>query len=145
MAQKPAKPTGKTATAKPRAAAPKAPKRSTTKAAIKKPVAAAKAKALKPAQPPAPPAPRAPNAKVKAKPLAKNVELTKRQLLDRIVTESGMKKGDARTVLDAVLSGLRDAIADGHDIAASPLGNSFTSKMSGVQISYHPPFPSCLA
>ncbi len=104
--------TGKTASAKPRAAAAKPPKRSTTKAAIKKPVAAAKPKALKPAKPPAP----------KPKPLTKNAELSKRQLLDRIVTESGMKKGDARTVLDAVLSGLRDAIADGHDIAASPLG-----------------------
>jgi DNA-binding protein HU-alpha len=109
MAQKPATPTARTAKAK-------APKRSTTKAAIKKPVAAAKPKALKPAQPPVP------KAKIKPKPLTKNAELSKRQLLDRIVTESGMKKGDARTVLDAVLSGLRDAIADGHDIAASPLG-----------------------
>ncbi len=117
MAQKRATATRKTVTAKaPSSRAAATPKRSTTKAAIRKPVAAAKPKALRPAKPP--------KATKATKPAAKseNIELSKRQLLDRIVTESGMKKGDARTALDAVLAGLRNALADGHDISAAPLG-----------------------
>lgn len=99
------KPTAKTA--KPAKGA--APKRSTTKAAIKKPVAAAKAvtpiKVVAPAKKP-----------------VNNDEINKRELVERIVLESGMKKGDARRAVDAVLGAVAKAISEGKDIAAAPLG-----------------------
>jgi len=75
---------------------PQTSKRSTTKAASAKPVAAIKSRTFKPAQPPKP------NAKAKN---SKNVELSKQELLERIITESGMKKGEARAALDAAKSG----------------------------------------
>lgn len=49
-------------------------------------------------------------------------ELTKKDLIERIVTESGMKKGEVRTALDATLTVLRQALREGSDIAAAPLG-----------------------
>lgn len=90
-------------------------KRSTTKAASTMPVAATKARTLKAAQPPKP-VPRATPKK------QQNVELSKQELLERITTESGMKKGEARAALDAVLTALRGALAEGLDISAAPLG-----------------------
>ena len=94
-------------------------KRSTTKAASTKPVAATKARTLKAAQPPKPVPRPVPKAAPKKQ---QNVELSKQELLERITTESGMKKGEARAALDAVLTALRGALAEGLDISAAPLG-----------------------
>lgn len=80
-----------------------APKRSTTKAAIKKPVAAM-AKAAAP------------------KTLAATGEVTKKELLEQIVAETGMKKSEARVALNATLSALHGAITQGKNVSAAPLG-----------------------
>ncbi|WP_298290768.1 HU family DNA-binding protein [uncultured Litoreibacter sp.] len=90
---------------KPSSGAKTAPKRSTTKAAIKKPTAAAKAT----------------KAAVEEKAVSTG-ELSKKELVERMVLESGMKKGDARRALEAVLGVVRSAIIEGKDISAAPLG-----------------------
>lgn len=97
-----------------------APLRSTTKAAVRKPVAAkASASSLTPAAPKA------------IKPAAKKEkqaqftavgELGKKELLEKIVAESGLKKGDARIALNAMLKVLHGALSEGKDISAAPLG-----------------------
>jgi DNA-binding protein HU-alpha len=85
-----------------------APKRSTTKAAVKKPVAAAKhGSAAKPGA---------------AAELPPTGELSKKELLDRLVAESGMKKSEARTALNALLSVMHGAFSEGKSISAAPLG-----------------------
>lgn len=81
-----------------------APKRSSTKAAVTKPVAAAKAVVSAPATQGA------------------TDEMSKKELLERLVTESGMKKGDARRALEATLSVLASAIGTHDSISAAPLG-----------------------
>lgn len=87
----------------------RAPKRSTTKAAITKPVAAAKAA---PAMKLVTPVDSAPD----------NDEINKRELVERVSLQSGMKKGDARRAVDAVLGALNGVISEGKDLAAAPLG-----------------------
>ncbi len=81
-----------------------APKRSTTKAVVTKPTAGTKA--VKPAV-------------VK---VAEPGEVTKKDLIERLATESGMKEGEARRALDATLSVLAGAISEGDKISAAPLG-----------------------
>ncbi|MEM9584051.1 MAG: HU family DNA-binding protein [Pseudomonadota bacterium] len=85
-----------------------APKRSTTKAAIKKPVAAKAAPPIK-VVPPAPAA-------------QESAEINKREFVERVVAHSGMKKGEARRAVDAVLGALNKAISEGKGVAAAPLG-----------------------
>ncbi len=86
-----------------------APKRSKTKAAIKKPVAAAKS--VTPI-------------KVLAPEADKNdaTEINKRELVERVAVQSGMKKGEARKAVDAVLGAIGKTISEGKGIAAAPLG-----------------------
>ena len=91
------------------------PRRSSTKAAVKKPVAA-KTKTA---------APKAVNSAAKntAEPkFASAGELGKKELLERLVAESGLKKGDARTAMNALLKVLHGALSEGKDISAAPLG-----------------------
>jgi len=91
-----------------------APRRSTTKAAVRKPVAAkasAASEAIKPAA-----------KKEKQGPFTATGELGKKELLEKVVAESGLKKGDARTALNAMLKVLHGALAEGKDISAAPLG-----------------------
>ncbi|MDA8747344.1 HU family DNA-binding protein [Litoreibacter sp.] len=93
------------------------PKRSTTKAAITKPMAAAKSVPLT-----------RPDGKPDIKVVTSEKfsdaasEINKRELVERVTAQSGMKKGDARRAVDAVLTALGSAIAEGKDIAAAPLG-----------------------
>ena len=49
-------------------------------------------------------------------------ELSKKDLIERLVRDTGMKKGDARRSLDAVLSVLNGAISEGYNLSAAPLG-----------------------
>lgn len=86
-----------------------APKRSRTKAAITKPVAAAKAVRTVPV------------AAIKSE-AGSGDEVNKKALVERFMAESGMKKGDARRAVDAMLNVLSAAIHEGKDIAAAPLG-----------------------
>lgn len=50
------------------------------------------------------------------------VELTKKELIERMVEQTEMKKGDARRALDAVLTVLGGALAEGANMSAAPLG-----------------------
>jgi hypothetical protein len=50
------------------------------------------------------------------------VELTKKELVERLVRDTDMKKGDARRALEAVLGVFREALAEGANISAAPLG-----------------------
>lgn len=89
-----------------------APKRSSTKAAVKKPIAASKHLAT------------STSAKTSDAALTSGQagELSKKELLEAVVAESGMKKGEARRALDAVLSVMHGALSEGKDISAAPLG-----------------------
>ena len=49
-------------------------------------------------------------------------EVSKKELIERVAERMGTKKSDARLSLDTVLSVLGDALANGADISAAPLG-----------------------
>ena len=55
-------------------------------------------------------------------PEIERVELSKKDLIERMVATTEMKKGEARRALDAVLDVLGETLADGKNIAAAPLG-----------------------
>jgi DNA-binding protein HU-alpha len=99
-----------------------APKRSSTKAAARKPVAAkappakdkpAATKTIKPAPRKAPPTP-----------FTSPGEMGKKELLERVVAESGLKKGDARAAMNAMLKVLHGALSEGKDVSAARGGYS---------------------
>lgn len=64
----------------------------------------------------------APAVKVSPKEAGSQIELSKSDLVDRLMRQSDMKKGDARRALDATLLVLHEAISEGADISAAPLG-----------------------
>lgn len=57
-----------------------------------------------------------------AKPDVDALEISKKELIERLVENADMKKGEARRALDAVLSVLNGALAEGANISAAPLG-----------------------
>lgn len=94
------------------------PKRSSTKTVSKRPVAA-KAPATKSA------VAKSPNLKIDTTATGGEVErpdIPKKELVQRMVDETGMKAGEARRALDAVLSVLASGLREGADISAAPLG-----------------------
>lgn len=90
------------------------PARSKTRAATTKPRAAVR-KTVKPAT-------EAPKVEVVAADAPEPLELSKKDLIERLVRDAEMKKGEARRALDAVLSVLNGAISEGANISAAPLG-----------------------
>ncbi|MGJ5618928.1 HU family DNA-binding protein [Sulfitobacter sp. MF3-043] len=48
--------------------------------------------------------------------------LRKKELIETVVTRSGVKKKDAKPVVDAMLAVLGDALADNRDLILPPLG-----------------------
>ncbi|MDF1727640.1 MAG: HU family DNA-binding protein [Sulfitobacter sp.] len=48
--------------------------------------------------------------------------MRKKELIDKVVTRSGMKKKDVKPVVDAVLAELGDALADNRELNLHPLG-----------------------
>lgn len=145
-AEKAAKP-AKTAAAKPakavaakpvRAVAAK-PEKATAKAPAKTAAKPAKpaGKAAKPAKPapvetpvttaiPSAPAAeaQAPVAKLvtSAAPVVTGPEMKKRDLIDRVVKRAGVKKKEAKPVVEAMLAILGEALTDGRDLNLKPLG-----------------------
>jgi len=49
-------------------------------------------------------------------------ELTKKEMVTRMVAQSGMKKGDARRALEATMAALSDALREGNNLSLAPLG-----------------------
>lgn len=86
----------------------KKPLRSSTRAVAKTPTTAAKATS-------------APAKSLAPGPVA-GAAISKSDLVDRLMAQTAMKKGDARRALEATLSVLRDAISEGGEITAAPLG-----------------------
>lgn len=56
-------------------------------------------------------------------------ELKKRELLDAIVTRTGVKKRDAKPVLEAMLILLGEAIAAGRELNLEPMGKLKTTRV----------------
>lgn len=83
--------------------------------------AARKAKATStPPSRKAPPEPGASDAPVKSPDLQN--ALRKRELVERVVARTGTKKRDVKPVIEALLSELGEALADGRSLVLPPLG-----------------------
>lgn len=50
------------------------------------------------------------------------LELSKKELVERMVEQTGMKTGEARRALDATLTVLASGLREGANLAAAPLG-----------------------
>lgn len=61
-------------------------------------------------------------AKVSATARAPAQLLKKRELVERVVERTGVKKSDARQVVDAVLAEFGEALAGGRELSVPPLG-----------------------
>ncbi len=55
-------------------------------------------------------------------PSLNNLTLRKRELIDKVVKRSGIKKKDAKPVVEAMLAELGETLAAGRDLALPPLG-----------------------
>jgi DNA-binding protein HU-alpha len=55
-------------------------------------------------------------------PAVQGPEMKKRELVDLVVKRSGVKKKDARQVVDAMLAVLGEALADSRELNLQPLG-----------------------
>lgn len=104
-------------------------KKTTRAAPKKKPAAPAKAKAAKPVSPlddstPVPEA--APAAKPTVVDAPQSVILgpvmRKKELLEQVVTRSGIKKKDAKPVVETMLAVLGEALADNRELVLPPFG-----------------------
>ncbi len=94
-----------------------------TKTAAKTPKAAtkpAKAKTTAPVKS----APVAPTATVveAMKPVVAGAPVKKPELIERVMTETGMKKKDVKPVVEAMLTVLGRALSDGEELVVPPLG-----------------------
>jgi len=54
--------------------------------------------------------------------------LRKKELIERVVARSGIKKKDAKPVIEAMLSVLGEALANGEDLNLQPLGKVMVKK-----------------
>lgn len=54
--------------------------------------------------------------------------MRKKELIELVVTRSGMKKKDAKPVIEAMLSTLGEALADGRELILPPMGRLMVRK-----------------
>lgn len=115
-------PTKKTTTTK-RKTSTRAPRATTAKTAPKTAAKAAAKPAAKPAATPSV-AEAAPIPKVVkvSEPAAVKADLKKKELLDEVVLRSGVKKKDAKPVVEAMLALLGESLADGRELNLQPFG-----------------------
>ncbi len=69
---------------------------------------------------------------VKADAVAKPAEvpvLRKKELIERVVARSGIKKKDAKPVIEAMLAVLGEALASGEDLNLQPLGKVMVKRV----------------
>lgn len=88
-----------------------------TKTAPKAPVTRAATSAQTPAAAPATPA-----VVAAASPVVAGPVLKKRELIDRVVARSGVKKKDAKPAVEAALAVLGEALANGEELNLQPFG-----------------------
>ncbi len=64
-------------------------------------------------------------------------EVKKKELIDMVVSRSGIKKKDAKPVVEAMMAVLGDALAEGRMLNLQPLGKikvNRTKEMSGSRV-----------
>ncbi|MEO0389839.1 MAG: HU family DNA-binding protein [Pseudomonadota bacterium] len=111
----------------PKTATPPKKRRRTRGAAKPKPNAApqtsAETPANTPADPPATPAPTpTPTLATRMEPVVAGPQLKRSELLDAVVRRSGVRKQDARAVVEAMLDTMGEAIAEGRELQLQPFG-----------------------
>lgn len=128
--------TRRTAARKPTTRKPAAPK--SARASKAKPATTARKPAPKPAAAAAKPAPKPapkPTVVATASPVVAAPDLKKRELVDLVVERSGIKKKDAKPVVEAMLSVLGETVAAGRELNLQPFGklriNRATEKATG--------------
>jgi DNA-binding protein HU-alpha len=123
-------------TTKAKSGAKTAPRKTTTKTATKKTSAPRNApvkKAAKPisataaAKPPAP-KPIAPTVVNKPQPVVLGPVMRKKELIETVVTRTGIKKKDAKPVVESMLAVLGEALAEGRELILPPLGKVIVRK-----------------
>ncbi len=105
-----------------------APKKTSAKSKKAKPKASATKAQASPAPTQLQPVPDGPKASlpdpivVQAKPVVTGPELTKKELIDAVVAQTGAKKKDVKPTLEAALAVLGDAIAADRELNLEPFG-----------------------
>ena len=95
------------------------PKKTTTTASTKRATPAATAKATA----------KTPEVVVNETPIVTAPELKKKELIDTEVARSGIKKRDAKPVIEAMLAVLGETIADGRELNLAPMGKMKITRM----------------
>jgi DNA-binding protein HU-alpha len=62
-------------------------------------------------------------------PVATGPEMKKRDLLEKVVKRSGVKKKDAKLVVEAMLAVLGEAMAEGRELVLQPMGRLKTTRI----------------
>ncbi|HKK98302.1 MAG TPA: HU family DNA-binding protein [Marivita sp.] len=95
------------------------PKKTTSTASTKRATPAATAKATA----------KTPEVVVNETPIVTAPELKKKELIDTVVARSGIKKRDAKPVIEAMLAVLGETIADGRELNLAPMGKMKITRM----------------
>jgi len=64
-----------------------------------------------------------------SEPLVPTPVLRKKELIERVVARSGIKKKDAKPVIEAMLAVLGEALASGEDLNLQPLGKVMVKRV----------------
>ncbi|SHH24135.1 HU family DNA-binding protein [Marivita hallyeonensis] len=70
-----------------------------------------------------------PDVVVSETPTVSAPELKKKELIDAVVARSGVKKRDAKPVIEAMLAVLGETIADGRELNLAPMGKMKVTRM----------------
>ena len=70
---------------------------------------------------------------VAAEPVVAGPMLRKKELIDAVVAQSGVKTKDAKPVVEAMLSVLGDALRDGRELNLQPLGKLMVRRSKKIQ------------
>lgn len=126
------------APAKPAKAASK-PVKPAKAAAISQPVAPPKpaaplaevtaAPVLSPIAPPAEPAAAEPKLVTSSSPVVTGPEMKKKELIEKVVKRSGVKKKDAKQVVEAMLAVLGESLTEGRELVLQPMGRLKTTRV----------------
>ena len=100
------------------------PKPKATKTAAKKPIKMVEKPAPKPSAKPLAKPTKVPE------PVLTEPELKKKELVDMVVVRSGIKKKDAKPVVEAMLAVLGETIASGRELNLQPLGKLRINRIS---------------
>lgn len=77
-------------------------------------------------------APATPRVVQSALPVVQGPEMKKRELVDKVVKRAGVKKKDARQVVDAMLAVLGEALAESRELNLKPLGRLKVTKVRQI-------------